>query len=94
MAAALGTSKLWRIVSWSVVALGLLVPLLAMQFTTEVDWSEGDFLAAAALLGGAALLLELVLRVTASPWGRTVAAVVIAVGMLVVWAELAVGLFG
>ena len=29
----------------------LLVPLVAMQFTRQVDWGPGDFLAAGALLG-------------------------------------------
>jgi hypothetical protein len=40
----------------------LLVPLVAMQFTSEVDWSLFDFAFAAALLAGAGLLLELAVR--------------------------------
>ena len=40
----------------------LLVPLVAMQFTEEVNWSLFDFAFAAALLGGTGLLLERAVR--------------------------------
>jgi hypothetical protein len=39
-------------------ALILLVPLVAMQLTDEVDWGLADFVLAAALLGGSGLLLH------------------------------------
>lgn len=39
-------------------ALILLVPLVAMQITDEVDWSLADFVLAGALLGGTGLLLH------------------------------------
>jgi hypothetical protein len=44
------------------IALGtafiLLLPLVAMQFTDEVDWGVADFVLAGALLGGTGLLLN------------------------------------
>jgi hypothetical protein len=40
----------------------LLVPLVAMQFTEEVNWSLFDFAFAAALLGGAGFLVGLAVR--------------------------------
>ncbi len=40
----------------------LLVPLVAMQFTDEVDWGVFDFVFAGALLGGTGALLELAMR--------------------------------
>jgi hypothetical protein len=40
----------------------LLLPLVAMQITDEVDWSLADFAFAGALLGGTGLLLELAAR--------------------------------
>ena len=40
----------------------LLVPLVAMQFTDEVDWGVFDFVFAGALLGGTGVLLELAAR--------------------------------
>jgi hypothetical protein len=39
-------------------ALILLVPLVAMQFTDEVNWGVADFVLAGALLGGTGLLLH------------------------------------
>jgi hypothetical protein len=40
----------------------LLLPLVAMQFTDEVDWGVADFVFAGVLLGGSGLLLELAAR--------------------------------
>jgi hypothetical protein len=40
----------------------LLLPLVAMQITDEVDWGVADFVLAGALLGGSGLLLELAAR--------------------------------
>lgn len=43
-------------------ALILLLPLVAMQITDEVDWGLADFVIAGFLLGGTGLLLELAAR--------------------------------
>jgi hypothetical protein len=40
----------------------LLLPLVAMQFTDEVDWGVADFVFAGVLLGGTGLLVELTAR--------------------------------
>ena len=40
----------------------LLLPLVAMQITDEVDWGVADFVFAGALVGGTGLLLELAAR--------------------------------
>jgi hypothetical protein len=45
-----------------VTACVLLVPLVAMQFTDEVDWGVADFVLAGLLLGGTGLLLEVAAR--------------------------------
>jgi hypothetical protein len=41
-----------------VTAFILLLPLVAMQFTDEVDWGVADFVSAGVLLGGSGLLLH------------------------------------
>jgi hypothetical protein len=46
----------------AVTAVILLLPLVAMQFTGEVDWGVADFVLAGILLGGAGLLVELAVR--------------------------------
>jgi hypothetical protein len=40
----------------------LLLPLIAMQFTEEVDWSAPDFVLAGVLVAGTGLLLEVAAR--------------------------------
>ena len=74
-------------------ALVLLVPAIAMQFSTEVNWGAEDFLAAAALLFCAGAAMAIGWRRTRSPALRTAITSAIALCLALVWAELAVGLF-
>lgn len=74
-------------------ALILLVPLLAMQFTDEVKWDVRDFIIIGVILIGAALVFELV-TTSVDAKHRAFIGVVIAVMVLMIWAELAVGIFG
>lgn len=76
------------------VAFLLTVPLIGMQFSNEVNWSLSDFIVAAVLLLGTGLLCELVLRnVTQTKYRIIICGAILAV-LLLVWVELAVGLFG
>lgn len=78
----------------SIIVVLLLVPLIAMQFTSEVNWSMFDFLVAGTLLLGTGLACEMVLRkLKTAKYRIAICAVLIAV-LLLVWAELAVGIFG
>jgi peptidoglycan/LPS O-acetylase OafA/YrhL len=79
---------------FSIVLLLLIIPLIAMQFTNEVNWSAMDFLMAGILLFGASLAIEFVVRKVKSRKNRIIICVIIIVLLLLVWAELAVGLFG
>jgi hypothetical protein len=71
----------------------LLVPLVAMQFTDEVDWGRGDFVVAGGLLFGAAMIYVVAARLARRPSQRAAIAGAVLFGLAVVWAELAVGLF-
>jgi hypothetical protein len=71
----------------------LLVPLVAMQFTDEVVWSFGDFVVAGGLLFGTGLAYELMSR-RADMTYRAAVALALASALLLVWANLAVGLIG
>ncbi len=72
----------------------LLLPFIAMQFTDEVNWSPFDFLVGGILLFGTGLLCELVLRkVTALKYRLALCGAILFV-LFVIWAELAVGIFG
>jgi hypothetical protein len=76
------------------IGLLLLVPLIAMKFTTEVDWSLFDFSIAAVLLLVTGLGCEFTLRKVKTLRGRLVICGGILLVLFLVWAELAVGVFG
>jgi energy-converting hydrogenase Eha subunit A len=76
------------------VALILLIPLIAMQFTSEVDWSPFDFLVMGVLLLGTGLTCELVLRKVKKTGYRVAIIIGILAALLLTWMELAVGIFG
>ena len=72
----------------------LLIPLIAMQFTEEVNWSLFDFFVAGLLLVGAGLLIEYVSRRVSGAIKRKLVIAGIVVLFVLVWAEMAVGIFG
>ncbi|MBO0937986.1 hypothetical protein J2I47_15630 [Fibrella sp. HMF5335] len=75
------------------VALLLLIPLIAMQFTDEVNWSLSDFVAMGILLLGAGLLCEFILRNVSNVKHRIMICGVVLVALVLIWLELAVGIF-
>lgn len=77
-----------------VTAAILLVPFIAMQFTGEVNWSIFDFVVAGVLLAGTGLAYVLSTMKMSSSRSRLAIGAVLAVALLLVWAELAVGLIG
>jgi len=81
-------------VSITTVAVLLLIPLIAMQFTNEVNWGILDFVVAAILLLAAVFTYEFILRKVKGPKNRTILSVVLLIIFLLIWAELAVGIFG
>ncbi len=74
-------------------ALILPVPLVAMIFTDEMKWDLHDFVIMGLLLVGSGLTFELVSTKFSSKY-RPVIAVVCIAAVLLIWAELAVGIFG
>jgi hypothetical protein len=74
-----------------VAAVILLLPLVAMQITNEVDWGFGDFVVMGALLGGSGLVLELATQRSTSLAYRFGAACAVAASFLLIWVNLAVG---
>jgi peptidoglycan/LPS O-acetylase OafA/YrhL len=78
----------------STVAILLLIPFVAMQFTNEVDWDIVDFTIMGVLLLGTGLICELVMRNVKSIQNRIIICGAILITFLLIWAELAVGIFG
>jgi len=73
-------------------ALVLLIPLIAMQFTSEVNWTLSDFIIMGVLLFGMGSMFVLVARKTRKEH-RLVIGIAFAAALLWIWAELAVGVF-
>lgn len=72
----------------------LLLPLIAMQFTAEVNWGLMDFIIAGLLLLGSGLLLERAWSKTGGFAQRAAFGLAIFAGLLLIWVNLAVGLIG
>jgi uncharacterized membrane protein len=78
----------------STAALILLIPLIAMRFTDEVNWTLFDFAVAGFLLLGTGLMWEFVIRKVNKKGIKIAICIVLLVILLLIWAELAVGIFG
>lgn len=88
--------QLWktlRLMGWGAVALVMLAPAVAMQFTDEVNWTTSDFVFAGVLLIGGAALIELVAWRVRNPVVRIGFALFVVGVVAVIWAEAAVGIF-
>ncbi len=72
----------------------LLIPLVARQFSQEVAWAWSDFVGAGSLLFGAGLTYLVLAQKGANLTYRVAVGVAVAAGLLLVWANLAVGLVG
>jgi hypothetical protein len=83
-----------RAVAWGGAAALILLPLVAMRFTSEVDWDAADFLLAIGLFGGVGLMFELAVRMSPSRSYRAGVAVALAAAFLLTWINLAVGIIG
>lgn len=77
----------------SLVLALLCIPLLAMQFLGDVRWSVADFVLAGFLLFFSGLLVQFIKnKVSKRSWRIGLIFVVVFL-LLLLWAELAVGLF-
>ena len=72
----------------------LCIPLIAMQFTKEVNWTLADFAVAAILLSFIGFLIDISIHALSNKTLRFVIVLLIGLTGILVWAELAVGLFG
>lgn len=77
----------------SIVSLLLLIPLIAMQLTEEVNWTLADFIIATTLLISTGLTFTYITKKVKKPLFRIVLSVTLLIIMLLVWIELAVGIF-
>ena len=72
----------------------LLIPFVAMQFSYEVNWSPFDFLVAGGLLLALGLAIDFAAHKAKSFNKKLIAIAAVVILFLLIWAELAVGIFG
>ena len=84
----------WRIAGLGSAALLMLLPLLAMQVTDEVNWDGSDFAFAAALILAAGLTFDFAARMTGNRAYRAAVGVALAAAFILVWMNLAVSVIG
>lgn len=83
----------WRMLGWGAAAGLILLPLVAMQFTTEVNWTASDFVFAIVMFGSVGLGLELAVRRGNRSYAMA-AGIALLIGFLSVWFTGAVGIIG
>lgn len=88
------TQKERRIILFSVATALLAIPLIAMQFSKEVNWSIFDFAIAFILLFGTAFVCDFILTNVKDTKRRVIICLGVLLFLFVIWAELAVGIFG
>ncbi len=76
------------------IALLLLIPLIAMQFTDEVNWKLSDFAVMGTVLLGLGLLYELLARKSEKTVYQVAFGVALAGAFLLFWVNAAVGIIG
>jgi hypothetical protein len=84
----------WRVVGWSLAALLLLLPLVAMRFTDAVKWDAHDFLFAGIVFGTVGGLFELTVRLSRNIAHRAAVGAALAAAFFILWASGAVGMIG
>ena len=89
-----GVWNMLRICGWVAVAALLMLPLVAMQFTGEVNWTAGDFIVAGVILGSAGLGTEFLVRQSSSNAYRIGVVLAVLAIFVTIWSNLAVGMIG
>ena len=79
---------------WGGAAALLLLPLVAMQFTAEVNWDGFDFLVMGGMLLTACVLYEVAACLARSNAYMVAAGIAVGGAFLTVWANGAVGIIG
>lgn len=86
-------SRYWRFAFAALVVAILLIPALGSMFANDPAWGAEDFIAAALILAATWLAIELSLKLFASTWAKAAGCGVAVFAALLIWAELALGVF-
>ena len=72
----------------------LAIPIVAMQFTDQVKWGISDFVVGGILIFGVAIALDIGRKKLKNRKYRNLILLLIILIFLIIWVELAVGIFG
>jgi len=72
----------------------LLIPLIGMAITDEINWSPFDFIIMGSLLIFLSIGINFVINRTKNLKNRVLYIGILVIIFMLIWAELAVGLFG
>lgn len=78
----------------SITLLILLFVFVAMRYSDEVNWTIGDFLIAGILIFEVGLMINYTNRRAKKSRMRLLFYIVIAIVLILIWAELGVGILG
>lgn len=84
----------WRIAGWGSLLALLMLPALAMQISDEVNWTTGDFVFAAILLGFVGTVVELAARFARPGAPRIGYLIAGFTAFFTFWSNAAVGIIG
>ena len=79
---------------WGGIATLLLIPAVAMQFTTEVNWDAADFIGMGIILISLGGAYEFLARKAPNWTYRAAAALALVTAFLLIWVNFAVGIIG
>jgi hypothetical protein len=83
-----------RVVVWGIAVFVLLLPLVAMQFTSEVNWDFVDFTVFGTMLLVVCGSYELATRLTGNKAYRFAVGIALLGAFFLTWINLAVGIIG
>lgn len=83
----------WSLAIWGTAAFLLLVPLVGMQFTSQVNWDETGIVMGL-MLSAACGTYELAARTTGNGSYRLAVGIAVLAAFLLIWINLAVGIIG
>lgn len=81
------------IMLYAIATLILAIPFVAMQFTSEVNWTATDFFVAGLLLFATATAIDFILKKIKTDNKRFVYIAAVLLLVILIWVELAVGIF-
>lgn len=72
----------------------LLIPLIAMQFSDSWDWRLPDFIIIGLLLAGVGIGYQMIVTGAKNNSRLAALGIILAAVMILLWIEMAVGIFG